>query len=256
MIVRFRNMLKYFLVPSLLISLWQLLLIHSTNPFFPTPLKILASSHRILTKQWFNIYFFPTLVTFILGTSAGWFLGIFIGSVMTIDRRIRDIFWPIVNFVRNIPSVAKVPLFIAILGISYTTRVTTVTLSVMFPVLITTMRAIRETDISLMEISRIIGLGRVKRLVEIELPAAAGEILAALQASLQVGLIVTLLSETLGAGRGLGAFIAHSQATFRVMDLWICLITVGVIGLIFNHFFLAMEQKLLPWYFRQAGKNE
>jgi len=251
-----RKLYEYLAFPAFLIGLWQLLLAGSTNPFFVTPLRIISSSKLIFTSEWIHLYLLPTALTFIVGLTLGWAVGILLGSLFAINEKVKEVFLPIINFIRNIPNVAKAPLFIAIIGIGYATRITTVTLAVLFPVLITTMRALGQTDRHLKEYSDLLGYGRMKRLLIIELPAASGEIFTGLQASIQVGIIVTLVSEMLGAGRGLGAFMIRSQSTFMITNLWLCLVVIGLSGLILNQVFLYSEKRIIPWYFKSRARDE
>ena len=88
---------------------------------------------------------------------------------------------------------------------------------------------------------------------EVRLPAATGEILTGLQAAVQIGILVMVISEMLGSGIGLGAFIIHSQSTFMIADMWVGIFILGVIGLLLNELFLFAERKIAPWYFRSKG---
>jgi ABC-type nitrate/sulfonate/bicarbonate transport system permease component len=241
---------------AIVVSLWQILLAHSANPFFVTPSKILRSSSTSLNTEWLRLYFIPTILTFLSGLFFGWMIGISLALIFTLNARVSETCLPIINFVRCIPSVAKVPLFMAIIGIGYTTRITIVTLAVLFPVLIATMNALSNTDKYLMEYSEILGYGKLKKLSKIQLPGGIGEILTSMQASIQGGLIVTIVSEMLGSGRGLGAFMSRSQSTFRITDLWFCLVVIGLLGLVLNQIFLVVEKKTAPWYFKSRAQHE
>ncbi|MEI9906919.1 MAG: ABC transporter permease subunit [Actinomycetota bacterium] len=101
------------------------------------------------------------------GYLIGSVLGVFLGAVIGENETGREIFNPIANFIRSIPSAAKVPVIMAILGIGTATRVTAVSLAVMFPVFMATMRAVAVTDEKLLELSKLMGYGRIRSLVMI-----------------------------------------------------------------------------------------
>ena len=236
--------------PILILTLWQLMLRNSTNPFFPSPSKILKSAQSILSRDWFFSSVMPSLQTFILGYVIGCTLGVLLGALIGSNTRTIQIWNPITNFIRSVPSVAKIPVIMALLGIGMSSRVCSVAVAVLFPVLMSTMRAIASTDEQQIEVSRILGLSRSQAMTTVRIPAATGEILTGLHAAVQVALLIMVVSEMLGANAGLGAFIIHSQSTFMISDMWVGALFLGLIGLVLNEIFLHVERRIAPWYFK------
>jgi ABC-type nitrate/sulfonate/bicarbonate transport system permease component len=89
--------------------------------------------------------------------------------------------------------------------------------------------------------------------VQVRIPAATGEVLAGLQSAIQIAVLVMVVSEMLGSGRGLGAFVIRAQATYMITDMWVGIVVLGIVGLLFNEGFQILERKLLPWYFSSKG---
>ena len=235
--------------PLLLIFIWQLVQSNSSNPFFPAPSKIWESVEYVVTPDWIRTSLTSSLITLLGGYFAGSLLGVFLGSILGSNSVAREIFLPITNFIRCIPSVAKVPVILALLGIGLTTRITTVAISVLFPVLLTTLRAIANTDERLVEYVHVLGFSFWRTLFQVRIPAATGEILTGLQAALQTAVLVMVVSEMLGSGVGLGAFIIRAQSTFMIADMWLGILILGALGVILNGAFHLIEKKLFPWYF-------
>lgn len=241
--------------PLTLILIWQALQSRSNNPFFPTPTKIWGSVEYVLTPDWVTYSLGSSLLTLLGGFVIGSTLGVLFGAILGSQEHLREIFLPITNFIRCIPSVAKVPVLTAILGLGLFTRVATVTIAVLFPVLLATLRAVGNTDERLIESSKLLGFGFWRTLLQLRLPAATGEILAGLQAALQVAVLVMVVSEMLGSGVGLGAFIIRAQSTFMIPDMWLGIIILGILGVLLNGAFHLLERKIAPWYFAsKVGK--
>ena len=135
------------------------------------------------------------------------------------------------------------------MGIGLTTRITTVAIAVLFPVLLTTMRAVANTDIRILEYSNVLGFNFWRLLFQVRIPAATGEILTGLQAALQIAVLVMVVSEMLGSGVGLGAFIIRAQSTFMIADMWVGILILGILGVLLNGVFIVIEKQLFPWYF-------
>ena len=62
-----------------------------------------------------------------------------------------------------------------------------------------------------------------------------------------------IVSEMLGAFRGLGAFTVEAQQSFMIIDMWTGIIMLGILGYIFNVIFELIEKRALRWYRGQKG---
>jgi sulfonate transport system permease protein len=245
--------LKLTWFPILAITLWQMISMNAENPFFPAPSKILLATQDVYTREWLSQSLLVSIYTILAGYLVGSTLGLLLGTILGSVNVLREIFTPITNFIRSIPSPAKVPVIIALFGIGLSSRITTVAIAVLFPVLLTTLRAVAGTEKEMLEYSRILKFGFLRSIIQIRIPAAAGEILAGLQAAIQIAVLVMVVSEMLGSGKGLGAFVIRAQATYMITDMWVGILTVGVIGIILNLSFRYLERKLAPWYFSSKG---
>lgn len=250
-VVRF--ILQRLWFPILIILIWQLIQNKLDNPFFPPPSKIWESVQYVVTPEWVRNSLTSSLITLLGGYFVGSFLGIFAGAILGSNAIARAIFLPITNFIRCIPSVAKAPVILALLGIGLTTRIVTVAIAVFFPVLLITLRAIANTDKWIVEYSNLLGFNYWRALLQVRLPAATGEILTGLQAALQTATLVMVVSEMIGSGTGLGAFVIRSQSTFMIADMWLGILILGVLGVLLNGAFHLIEKRVFPWYFASQG---
>lgn len=250
---RFFRLVWALFLPVLILVFWQLTAKYWLNPFFPQPLRILKSAQELITFEWIAISVRSSLIVLFVGYFLGSLLGIVAGSLLGEFTQAREVLLPICNFIRSIPSVAKVPLIMAIMGLGISTRITTVVIAVLFPVLMSTVRAVGATKSELLELNRTLKFGRIRGLISIRIPAAIGEILTGLHASVQVAVLAMIVSEMLGSGIGIGAFIIQSQSTFRIANMWVGVFLVGLIGLLLNFLFEKLERKVAPWYFKSKG---
>jgi sulfonate transport system permease protein len=249
----FRFVLQRLWFPILIICTWQLIQNKLSNPFFPPPSKIWESVQYVVTTEWVRDSLTSSLITLLGGYLLGSLLGILTGAILGSNGAAREIFLPITNFIRCIPSVAKAPVILALLGIGLTTRVVTVSAAVFFPVLLVTLRAIANTDERLVEYSNVLGFNHWRALFQVRIPAATGEILTGLQAALQLATLVMVVSEMIGSGTGLGAFVVRSQSTFMIADMWLGILILGFLGVLLHGAFHLIERRVFPWYFASQG---
>ena len=77
------------------------------------------------------------------------------------------------------------------------------------------------------------------------------QIFAGLQVAFQVAFVVTIASEILGSGFGLGAFTLIAADSFMIIDAWTGVILLGLLGYLLNLVFDIVERRSLRWYFGQ-----
>jgi len=95
---------------------------------------------------------------------------------------------PIVEFLRPMPSVAIIPLAIVFFGIDDSMKRFVATYGALWPILLNTWYGVRSAESQLVEISRMLRLGRLRTLFLVILPAASPFIMT----GLRLGSIVTL----------------------------------------------------------------
>lgn len=235
-------------VPLALLAIWWFGSAHSANPFFP-PLADIVTEFR---KLWIFDHFMSDIVpsvgnfviAYLIACAAGILLGIALGLV-------KQLFWmfdPIVQFVRSIPAVALLPIFIATMGFGNEVRIFAIALASLFPVLISTIDGVRATEPLLLDTARVYQLTRWERLRFIFIPAASPQIFAGALVSLQVAFIVMITSEMMGAARGIGAMTLLAQGSFDVRGMWAGIVLLGILGYIANVLFVAVRRRALAWF--------
>ena len=76
-------------------------------------------------------------------------------------------------------------------------------------------------------------------------------VFAGLQVGFQIAFVVTIASEVLGSGFGLGAFTLIATDSFLIVDAWTGVILLGILGYLLNLVFDLVERISLRWYYGQ-----
>jgi|EndMetStandDraft_8_1072994.scaffolds.fasta_scaffold17032_2 ABC-type nitrate/sulfonate/bicarbonate transport system permease component len=236
------------LVPVLVVAVWWVRSANSENPFFP-PLSETVESFRAV---WLHEDAFDNVVPslrnlglgFGLGTAAGIVAGAVIGQV-------RWLFWmlsPLISFFRSIPSIAYLPILIAVIGFTSPMRVTAISLAAFFPVLIAAIDGVRGIDETLLDATRSYQVPSVIAFFWVRLPAAVPRIFVGAELGLAAALIVMVASELIGTSQGIGAQVLLAQQTFQFADMWAGILLLAAIGIMTNLLFRAVRSRLLGWY--------
>ncbi|MHA3683817.1 ABC transporter permease [Leucobacter sp. HY1910] len=244
-------------VPVVLLAIWWVTSASSTNAFFPPLQQILSRFGDVLGTElfWINVgsSVGNLVLSFLLACVIGVALGIAFGMVPVLSWLIE----PVVHFFRAIPPVALVPIFVSLIGFGNETRILSITLASVFPVLISTIDGIRGAEPTLAMVSRVYRFGWVDRIFSVTLPAASPRILSGVQVSLITAFVVMIASEMLGSSTGLGAWTLLAQQSFMIADMWVGILVLGVIGYASTALFNIFRRRVLRWYIaaQETEKN-
>lgn len=243
-------------LPIALVLIWLNVSADSTNPFFP-PLSVIWEQ---FTTIWFSDQFVinavPSLRNLALGYAIAVVVGLVLGAYVGSSRALGAYIEPVADFIRSIPPVATVPIFIVIFGLGMQMRIAAISVSALFPILLATIQAVRSTDRVLLDTTRTMRLSSGQILWRVRMPAGMPMIFSGLQLGLQVAFIVTIASEYLGAGFGMGAFTLIAADSFMILDAWTGVILMGLLGYVINLIFDLVQRIMLSWYVGQKKLAE
>ncbi|PZW44759.1 NitT/TauT family transport system permease protein [Humitalea rosea] len=190
---------------------------------------------------------FATLRLVFAGFAIGSVLGIAVGLAMGWFPAAFRLLEPLVELLRPIPKAALVPALMLFLGIGETMKITSVSLAVLFPVLVNTLQGVRGVDRVMLDAARTHGWGPAHTLLHLVLPAALPFILAGMRISLGLALVLAVLAEMLTGQGGLGFLILDMQRSFLIRQMYAWLVILAVVGLALNGLFLFVERRALHW---------
>lgn len=208
------------------------------------PSKILLGAVETMTDGTFLRTTYQTLFAaaagLLIGMIAGTICGIVIGLLRTADRLSS---WS-VEMLRPIPSVALIPLSLLTFGYGYRMEYAVVAWATFWPFLILTQHALKQIDVRLIEVSRLMGFGILSRIFKIMLPAAAPRLFTALRLAVGLSLVVSVTVEIAANPQGLGYGLMVAQESLRPDRMFALLVWVGILGWGLNYFLVRLEGRL------------
>lgn len=238
-------------LPVLLVCLWWNASADSTNPYFPPLSEIWSRFVELWVFAEWPTHVIPSLRNLILGYAiaivVGLTLGALVGASTTVGRYVE----PLIDFFRSIPAVATVPVFIIIFGLEASMRVAAIAVAATWPILLATMQGVRATDPTLLDTAKVFRMPGPRILWRVRVPGAMPIIFSGLQIGLQIAFVVTIASEFLGSGFGIGAFTLIATDSFLILDAWTGVILMGLLGYAINILFDGVERISLRWYYGQ-----
>jgi len=180
-----------------------------------------------------------------IGFACGAGAGLAFGVVLALSKTVEVYCSPLFHTVRQIPSIALIPMFILAFGVEETFKVLIVTKAVFFPVALATSEGIKAIPRSYFEVGRIYRLPLRHLLLDIAFPAAAPPILTGIRIGLSRAWMVLVAAELLAADSGLGQMIEMARQMMRIDIVMVGVVVIGVIGFTLDYGFRLLEKRLL-----------
>jgi ABC-type nitrate/sulfonate/bicarbonate transport system permease component len=131
-----------------------------------------------------------------------------------------------------------------------------IALGSVWPVLLNAIDGVRGVDPLQLDMARSFGMGRWTQVTRVMLPAASPKIAVGMRTALSVGLILMIISEMQGTTNGLGFRVLSAQRSFDSAGTYAGVIVIGVVGLIVNLLFVAVEARIMRWHRGSRGLPE
>lgn len=173
--------------------------------------------------------------------------GILLGSIIGMFQTARQMLLPLITVIRQIPIIAWVPLIILWFGIGEESKVVIIVLAAFFPILVNTESGIDETPAGFLEVARLYKLNPWETFTKVYLPHALPQILVGLKLGLGVSWMAVVAAELIAATSGIGYRMADARSMMRADVVMVCMIVIGIIGVLMDKLLGLLFQKLTPW---------
>jgi sulfonate transport system permease protein len=246
---RFFRTVLGFVVPALLLALWQYASATglAAPNMLPPPEQIYRTFADMLSSGELGKHIGITLYRVFLGFVAGVSCALALGILNGYFRFFRFLFDPLLQALRNIPSMAWVPLFILWMGIYETSKITLIAVGVFFPVYLNLLTGITGVDRKLIEVGWVHGYKGLRLIWHFFLPATLPSFVVGLRSGLGLGWMFVVAAEIMGASKGLGFLMMDGQTTGRPAIIITSLLLFAVFGKLTDMGMAWLGRKLLYW---------
>ena len=138
----------------------------------------------------------------------------------------------LVQFFRNVPPIAMIPLLILWCGIGETTKTVIIVLASFFPMYLSIVKGFTSCDPKLLEVGASFSYSRSRTFLRIILPSAVPDILVGMRTSLGYSWRAIIGAEMVAASTGLGHMILFAQQMSRTDKVIVGILIIGLVGCI------------------------
>jgi NitT/TauT family transport system permease protein len=203
----------------------------------------------IVDNSWVTLW--TTLAGFLIATVFGLALGIGVGW----HRALYAGIYPVLIGFNSIPKVAVVPVLILWFGIGEIPAVMTAFLISFFPIVVNVATGLATTEPELEDVLRALGASKLDIMRKVGIPRSLPYFFGSLKVAITLAFVGAVVSETVGANKGIGKLMLDAQASFQVPIVFAGLLVLAVLGILLYAGTAAIEARFTGWAFRgQANR--
>ena len=219
-----------------------------TSRAFPPLLDVLKSYTKV--AHTYNVFWkdvASSLKAVGIGFGLGFLFGVPVAFLMAWYRPVRFIVEPWIQFIRNIPPLAYVPLVVLAVGIGFKAQITVICIATFLTIAVTVFQGVINVDETLIKAARVLGANDTVLFIKVIFPATTPFIITAIRLGISVALTTLVAAETTGASAGLGMRVQAFNSSFDTQPMMLYIIVIGVIGMLAEKILKFFERRLTSW---------
>ncbi|MBK1670218.1 taurine ABC transporter permease [Rhodovibrio sodomensis] len=219
--------------------------------FLPPPEMVFDKFVEVSSEGFNNATLFEHALQSIMRVFAAFALAcvtaIPIGIGMGVNKLMRGLFDPPIEFYRPIPPLAYLPLIIIWFGIGETSKILLIYLGIFAPLALSARAGVRSASIEQIHVAYSFGASRWQVLKHVVFKAALPEILTGMRIAIGFGWTVLVAAEMVAATSGLGYMVLSASEFLNTSVVILGIIVIGFLAYMFDMIMRFIEGKLVPW---------
>jgi NitT/TauT family transport system permease protein len=236
---------------AILLAIWQAVVATGKyeESLLPSPLNVARGIVEMIETGIIFTHLKVSLIRFAAGYLSASILAVALGLALGRIRRLWNIIDPIVQVIRPVSPIAWSPFIVLWFGIGDAPAIVIIFLAAFFPVLLSTVSAVRKVSPIYLKLAQNFELNRYSLLTKIIFPAAFPTIANGLHIAVGTAWIFLVSGEMVGAQSGLGFLIIDSRNMIRLDLVLAGILFIGICGLLLDQCVRLFER----WMEKQWG---
>lgn len=228
---------------------WQLLVMLSGYSSFtlPSPAVVAESFADAVNRGLLGKHIVVTLFQAVSGFTLALSISLVLGYIMAHTPWLERALAPVLAAFQAVPIIAIAPLIILWFGTGIQSKMLVAALITFFPMLLTTIVALRNVPQELREMALISGANRWQILRYVELPLSLPVLFAGVRTGLSLATTGAVVGEFVAGSVGLGAMINIARLSFNTPLVFVGLLTLAGMTLTLYLLMVFLERALVKW---------
>lgn len=218
-----------------LLGAWQLLIMRHPGALLPGPWDVVLALGELVHHGLLFKYVVASLFRVTWGFGLAAVLAIPLGIAIGWYSRAEMALNPLFQIVRPISPLAWIPLAILWFGVGDLSAIFLIFLGSFFPLLLTSINAVRGVPSIYVNAGRNFGLRPAELFYRVLYPATLPQMIVGLRITLGIAWLVVVAAEMIAVNSGLGFLIVDARNAGNRYDLVVAgMVLIGVIGLLLD----------------------
>ena len=244
------------LVLVLFLVLWQLATVAFSIPpyILPAPSDVLSAWERVQSTflHDLRITTIESVVGFLLGSGGAFVMALAFARYTVVQKS----FMPYVIAMKTIPIVAIAPLLVIWMGAGVLPKVVLSALICFFPVLIGTVKGLKEVDPVQIDLFRSLAASDWQLFKWLRFPSCLTYLFPALRVSVVFAVIGAIVAEFASANAGLGFKIMLASFHVDTPVMFVYILASAVLSLLLYGVVAVSERLAVPWSFSERSRGD
>jgi NitT/TauT family transport system permease protein len=177
-----------------------------------------------------------------------------LGILMGYNRRVRQLFEPIIGFVRYMPVPVFIPLCILWFGSGDLEKIIIIFLGAFFQLTLMIQDAAHNVRRDYYEAALMLGAPKSALIRRVLWPAALPQIFDSYRVGIGWAWTYLIVAEIVGARSGIGFYIIKAQRYLMVPQIFAAMTLIGILGMLTDLLMAFLNQRLFRW--SRSGPEE
>lgn len=228
----------------LLIAVWQAVVLigQYEEALLPSPLKVGQGIQSLIQDGTLWTHLQVSLFRFSVGYITAVVTAVGLGLALGLLTRVWAIIDPVVQVLRPVSPIAWSPFIVLWFGIGNAPAIVIIFLAAFFPVLLTTVSAVKRVEPIYLKIAQNLEMKRHHLITKIIFPSAFPSIANGMHIAIGASWIFLVSGEMVGAQSGLGYLIVDARNLLRLDLVFAGIIFIGVCGLLLDRLVGLLER--------------
>jgi NitT/TauT family transport system permease protein len=248
--------LRPFLLPVLLLAMWQFAAGHSSAHVVPTPRSVAAALAGLAASGALAKHVIASVFRITWGFLLASLVAIPCGMLLALNRRSQLAAQPLLQILRPISPLAWTPLAVLWFGIGDLAAIFLIFIACAPTLTLIAYSAVRNVRPGYVNAGRNFGLSGVPLIWRVVLPAAAPQLLSGMRTTLAIAWSVLVAGEMLAVNSGLGFLIMDARNAGNRFDLVFAgMFAIGAVGFALDAILRGLEQTDFVCWALQGGQT-
>ena len=237
------------LLPAALLVLWQVAVHKQWMPeqILPAPGLVLQTLQELWESGDLQTHVSISATRVGWGLLIGTAIGLVLGLGMGLSRAVNAYVFPTFDVVSQFPVLGWIPILIIFAGIDEALKIAAISIAVVVPVAVNTLKGIANIPRALFEVARVYRFTWPQVIARVVLPAAAPSLFNGLRQAVMQAWLTLVFVELLASSEGIGYLMVWGRQLAQLDLVMVGMLVIGVVGVLLDLALRQIESHLQRW---------